>query len=96
MSDDVGVTYSGPDGGMIALMLDFGLQDALCDLVQVHGVEYLDAFLERRLRRTIPQITQPLGHQAMDEMSARNAALAEKALRRLVENVRADPTPVPR
>jgi hypothetical protein len=33
-----------------AQALGSALQDALADLVQVHGVQYLDVFLERRLR----------------------------------------------
>ncbi len=78
-----------------ALALGFALQDALRDLVQVHGLKYLDTFLERRIRLA----PKELGEEERAISGVLAAAQrtrtddAEAALRRAVERVRRDPKP---
>lgn len=79
------------------LALGLALEDALSDLVQVHGIGYLDTFLERRLRRTVNEMRRHIGivdSPGITQLQVQGADDAEAALRQVVENVRRDPTPV--
>src|SRR5215207_3950194 len=69
--------------------LGAALRDALADLVQVHGVEYLNGFLERRLKETVENLQQDSLRVPSIRAAQRSAAdYAEAALHREVESVR--------
>jgi hypothetical protein len=70
--------------------LGSALQDALADLVQIHGVQYLDVFLERRLNETVEQLRQEVRMCVPSILAAQRSTAddAEAALRREVESVR--------
>jgi hypothetical protein len=73
-----------------ATALGMALQDALRDLVQVHGPDYLDTFLERQLRNIVDQMRCDTGVQIPDVRATQRSAAddAEAAVRREVETVR--------
>jgi hypothetical protein len=78
-----------------ALALGFALQDALRDLVQAHGLQYLDTFLERRIRLAPKELGEE--DRAISGVLAAHRSRtddAEAALRRAVERVRRDPKPL--
>ena len=77
-----------------ALALGFALQDALRDLVEVHGMQYLDAFLERRIRLTRKDSGEDDGLSVLVAAQRSTADDAEAALRREVDRVRRDPKPM--
>ena len=70
--------------------LGSALQDALADLVQVHGIQYLDVFLERRLNETVEKLRQDVRVSVPSILAAQRSTAddAEAALRREVESVR--------
>jgi hypothetical protein len=72
-----------------AQALGSALQDALADLVQVHGVQYLDVFLERRLNETVERLRQDVRMSVPSILAAQRSTAddAEAALRREVESV---------
>ena len=76
--------------------LGSALQDALRDLVQVHGVEYLDSFLERRLNATVEHLREDPGANVPSLLAAQRSLAddAEAALRREVDSVRRSPTQI--
>ena len=78
--------------------LSVALEDALCDLVEVHGIAYLDEFLARRIRRSVDDIRQrPLEIPALARrLLEQQSAHMEAVLRRVVQRVREDPSPAPR
>jgi hypothetical protein len=73
-----------------AQALGSALQDALADLVQIHGVQYLDVFLERRLNETVEKLRQEVRMSVPSILAAQRSTAddAEAALRREVESVR--------
>jgi hypothetical protein len=73
-----------------AQALGSALQDALADLVQIHGVQYLDIFLERRLNETVEKLRQEVRMSVPSILAAQRSTAddAEAALRREVESVR--------
>jgi hypothetical protein len=81
-----------------AHFLSTALEDALCDLVQVHGSKYLDTFFKRRMRRHVEThraaTTGPEHHEIMRTEGERMAKAGEKVLRDVIERVKADSTPV--
>jgi hypothetical protein len=79
-----------------SLALSLALQDALSDLVQVHGIGYLDKFLERRMRRTVNALraAQDGSSEGSRAMQAEITDAGEAALRHAVEAVRRNPDPV--
>lgn len=81
-----------------SLALGLALEDALSGLVQVHGMGYLDTFLERRLRRTVGELrkvaTMAPAPSEMTALMDQQASYAEAVLRRTVEAVKKDPSPV--
>ncbi len=79
-----------------ATALGLALRDALCDLVQVHGLTYLDTFLERRLRHSVEELRRDTGVNVPGILAAvrSTADEAEAALRREIDFVRNNPTPV--
>lgn len=79
-----------------ALVLSAGLEDSLCHLVEVYGPEYLDTFLERRIRRNVrPFLSEIDASQTTPIVTLwrEHAEDAEAALKRTIEAVRRDPTP---
>jgi hypothetical protein len=80
-----------------AMVLRAGLEDTLCYLVEIYGVDYLDAFLERRIRRNV----QPFRHRDhrgkasphAAELWRQHAQDAESILTRTIDAVRRDPSP---
>src|SRR5215204_5810593 len=70
--------------------LGSALQDALADLVQFHGIQYLDVFLERRLNETVEKLRQDVRVSVPSILAAQRSTAddAEAALRREVESVR--------
>jgi hypothetical protein len=76
-----------------ATALGSALQDALRDLVKVHGINYLDTFLERQLQSTIEELRRDISVKAPGILAAQRSTAddAEAALRREVEGVRSKP-----
>jgi hypothetical protein len=76
-----------------AMALGSALQDALRDLVKVHGVEYLDTFLERQLRDTVEELRCDSGLNVPGILAAQRSAAddAEGALRREIQMARSSP-----
>jgi hypothetical protein len=72
--------------------LSSALRDALGDLVEVHGMQYLDTFLERRLKETVEELRKG-GVGVPSILAAQRSAAdnAEAALRREVDSVRIRP-----
>ena len=65
-------------------------------IVEVYGPEYLDTFLERRIRRNVrPFLSEIDASQTTPIVTLwrEHAEDAEAALRRTIEAVRRDPTP---
>jgi hypothetical protein len=79
-----------------ALALGYALQDALRDLVHVHGLQYLDTFLARRIRLAPKELGRDEGLNIAGVLAAQRSRTddAEAALRRAVECVRRDPEPL--
>ena len=74
--------------------LGAALQDALDELVQVHGIHYLDVFLERRLQETVEGLRQDsLRFPSIRAAQRSKADDAEAALRREVGSVRTKSKP---
>jgi hypothetical protein len=73
-----------------ATALGLALQDALRDLVQVHGPGYLDTFLERQLQTVVDELRCDTGVKIPDVRATHSSAAedAEAALRREIETVR--------
>jgi hypothetical protein len=73
--------------------LSSALRDALSDLVEVHGIQYLDVFLERRLNDTVEELRRGIGVAVPSILAAQRSAAddAEDALRREVDTVRRAP-----
>ena len=68
--------------------LGAALRDALADLVQVHGLGYLNTFLERRLKETVEELREDSLRVPTIRAAQRSAAdYAEAALRREIESV---------
>ena len=78
-----------------ARALGSALQDALRDLVKVHGVNYLDTFLERQLQSTVEELRRDVSVKAPGILAAQRSTAddAEAALRREIEGVRSSPKP---
>ena len=76
-----------------AMALGSALQDALRDLVKVHGINYLDTFLERRLQSTVEDLRRDNSVKAPGILAAQRSTAddAEAALRREIEVVRSSP-----
>ena len=76
-----------------AIALGAALQDALRDLVKVHGVDYLDTFLEDQLHKTVEQLRCETGVNVSSIAAAQRSKAddAEAALRREIEMVRSRP-----
>jgi hypothetical protein len=76
-----------------AMALGAALQDALRDLVGVHGVNYLDTFLERRLHSTVDELRGGNALKAPGILAAHRSTAddAEAALRREIDEVRSSP-----
>ena len=70
------------------------LQDALRELVEVHGLSYLDTFLERRLHSTELRGDNALKVPGILSAHRSTADDAEAALRREIETVRSSPKAV--
>lgn len=80
-----------------SLALGLALEDALAELVQVHGIGYLETFLERRMRRTVNEIRRYISvidNSGIAQLQEQSAQDSEAALRQVVENVRRNPNPV--
>ena len=73
-----------------ATALGLALQDALRDLVQVHGPGYLDTFLERQLHTIVDELRSDTGVKIPDVRATQRSTAedAEAALRREIETVR--------
>jgi hypothetical protein len=76
-----------------AMALGAALQDALRDLVNVHGLDYLDTFLERRLHSTVEELRGDNALKAPGILAAHRSTAddAEAALRREIDLVRSSP-----
>ena len=76
-----------------AMALGSALQDALRDLVKVHGINYLDTFLERRLQSTVEEMRRDNSMKAPGILAAQRSTAddAEAVLRREIEMVRTRP-----
>jgi hypothetical protein len=76
-----------------AMALGAALQDALRDLVKVHGINYLDTFLERRLQSTVEEMRRDNSMKAPGILAAQRSTAddAEAALRREIEMVKSSP-----
>jgi hypothetical protein len=76
-----------------AMALGSALQDALRDLVKVHGINYLDTFLERQLQSTVEELRRDISVKAPGILAAQRSTAddAEAALRREIEGVRSSP-----
>ena len=70
--------------------LGLALQDALRDLVQVHGPGHLDTLLERQLHTVVDELRCDTGVKIADVRATHSSAAedAEAALRREIETVR--------
>jgi hypothetical protein len=76
-----------------AMALGSALQDALRDLVKVHGLTYLDTFLERRIHNTVEGLRRDTGVNIPQLRATQRTTAddAEAALRREIEAVRNNP-----
>lgn len=94
--DDSGLAGPGHPPTSEMQVLRAGLEDCLCHLVELYGVDFLDSFLERRLRRNISPIlahAEEMDTEGQRSRLRRHARAAEQLLREIVESVRKDPTP---
>ena len=76
-----------------AAALGSALQDALRDLIKVHGINYLDTFLERQLHSTVEGLRCDTGLNIPGIVAAQRSSAddAEAVLRREIEMVRSKP-----
>jgi hypothetical protein len=72
-----------------ATALGAALQDALRDLIQVHGLNYLDTFLERQLQSTVEELRRDNSVKVPGLLAAQRSTAddAEAALRREIAAV---------
>jgi hypothetical protein len=73
-----------------ATALGLALRDALRDLVQTHGPDYLDTFLERQLHNIVDEMRCDTGVKIRDIRATQRSTAddAEAAVRREIETVR--------
>jgi type III secretory pathway component EscV len=73
-----------------AMALGLALQDALRDLVQANGADYLDTFLERQLQTVVDEMRCDTGVKIPDVRATQRSTAddAEAALRREIDTVR--------
>ena len=73
-----------------AMALGLALQDALRDLVEVHGSNYLNTFLERQLHTIVDEMRCDTGVNIPDIRATQRSTAddAEAALRREIQTVR--------
>lgn len=80
-----------------AMVLRAGLEDTLCHLVEIYGIDYLDQFLERRVRRNVEpfrsQIDQARSSPQALDLWMEHAQDAENILKATIDAVRRDPSP---
>jgi hypothetical protein len=76
-----------------AMALGSALQDALRDLVKVHGITYLDTFLEGQLQSTVEELRRDSSVKAPGILAAQRSTAddAEAALRREIGLVASSP-----
>jgi type III secretory pathway component EscV len=77
-----------------AMALGLALQDALRELVEIHGSNYLNTFLDRQLHTVVEEMRSDTGVNIPDIRATQRSTAddAEAAVRREIETVRLNPS----
>lgn len=99
MSENEGVftptEWQAKEDNIGCASLAYALEDALRDLVQTHGLEYLDVFQKRRQdrMREIHRASAEFHQGALDALTDDDIEICDRILERSIVAVKRDPTP---